>query len=73
MNTEIKTIIANLKEVLNGAPWYGRAVYELLDEVNPSLVHAKPANNQHSLADLLYHMLTWANFTLAAVQEKTEE
>lgn len=73
MNKELQTIIANLENVLDGEPWYGRPVYELLGEANPSLAHAKPSGNNHSLADLLYHMLTWTQFTLAAAQEKPAE
>ena len=72
MNKEIQGIVTHLQEVLEGEPWYGRPVYALLGEVNPSLAHARTANNQHSLADLLYHMLTWTEFTLAAVQGKSE-
>jgi uncharacterized damage-inducible protein DinB len=73
MNTEIKSIIRNLQDTLSGEPWYGRAVYTLLEEAKPGDVYKKPGDNSHSMADLLYHMLTWAQFTLAAVQELPEK
>jgi uncharacterized damage-inducible protein DinB len=75
MNKEIQSIITNLERVNTGQPWYGRAVFEMLDEIDPSIVYKKP-NNQHSLAELLYHMITWADFTLHRVlgdQEKDME
>ncbi len=68
MNKEIQTIVHNLQEVLNGQPWYGRAVYEMLEEINDAKVYERPDNN-HSLIDLLYHMLTWAEF----VQQRIEK
>ena len=73
MNNELQSIIRNLENVLSGQPWYGRAVYELLEEVPPAIVYKKPGAKNHSAADLLYHMLTWAQFTLAAVQGNPEQ
>ncbi|MFT3932696.1 MAG: DinB family protein [Chitinophagaceae bacterium] len=61
MNTEIQSIISNLQAVLNGQPWYGRSMYEILEEIDSAQVYERP-NNNHSLIDLLYHMLTWAEF-----------
>ncbi len=63
MNTELKTIAAGLKEVLSGGPWYGKAVLTLLDEVNPEIVYKKFNEHSHSMIDLIYHMVTWSQFT----------
>jgi uncharacterized damage-inducible protein DinB len=65
MNKEVRSIIHNLQNVLSGQPWYGRAVYGIIDEIDPAIVHTKPAGNSHSLIELLYHMITWAGFTLS--------
>ncbi len=64
MNKEIQSIIRNLQNVLQGEPWYGRAVYEILDEIDPANVHKKSNANGHSMIELLYHMITWADYTL---------
>lgn len=69
MNTAIKSIINNLETVNSGEPWFGRAVYEILDEVDESKVLIKPNNAEHSLLELLYHMITWADFTLKRIQK----
>ena len=73
MNKEIRSIISSLEGSLSGQPWYGRSVYEILEEVEPTNVYEKPGGNGHSLAELLYHMLAWAAFTLSSVRGDKEE
>ncbi|MEI9910096.1 MAG: DinB family protein [Bacteroidota bacterium] len=73
MNKEIKSIIRNLQNVNAGEPWFGRPVYELLEEIDPSIVYTKPNNNSHSLIELLYHMITWAEFTLKRIEGDKEQ
>lgn len=72
MNKEIQSIIRNLQNVLSGEPWYGKSVFKILEEVDPAIVYKKPNKNSHSLIELLYHSLTWAEFTLKSL-EKAEE
>lgn len=73
MNTEIQSIINNLERVNTGQPWYGKPVYELLDEIDPSIVYDKPDADSHSLIDLLYHMITWADFSLHRIKGDQEK
>ncbi|MBL7740689.1 MAG: DinB family protein [Chitinophagaceae bacterium] len=72
MNKEVRSIIRNLENTLNVEPWFGRPVYALLDEIDPAIVYKKP-NKQHSLIELLYHMVTWAEFTLKRVEGDQEQ
>jgi uncharacterized damage-inducible protein DinB len=69
MNKEIQTIITNLDQVLNGQPWYGRPVYEILEEADGDIQYIKPNSNSHSLIDLLYHMVSWAEFTQKRIEK----
>jgi uncharacterized damage-inducible protein DinB len=69
MNKEVQSIIRNLQNVLNGEPWYGRPVYALLEDADDAVVYLKPENNSHSMIELLYHMLTWAEFTLKRIRK----
>jgi uncharacterized damage-inducible protein DinB len=71
MNKEIQSIIQSLQNTLNGQSWYGRPVYEILHEVDETKVYIKPNSNSHSIADLLYHMLTWAEFTQKRIEKAT--
>ncbi len=70
MNKEIQSIIREMENTLDGEPWFGRPVYAILREVDSSIAFRKPAPGAHSLADLLYHMLTWADFTLQRIQKQ---
>jgi uncharacterized damage-inducible protein DinB len=72
MNSEVQSIIRNLNNTLEGEPWFGRPVYAILEEIDPSIVYKKPNENSHSLIDLLYHMNTWAEFTLKRIQGEKE-
>jgi len=72
MRKEIEYIVTTLHSILNGEPWYGRPVMKILQEIDPSVVYKKPNENSHSLIELLYHMNTWADFTLKRL-EKDEE
>lgn len=73
MKKEIQSIISNLENTLDGSPWYGRPVYSILREIDPSIVYKKPSANSHSLAELLYHMLTWAEFTLKRIEKDNSQ
>ena len=72
MNKELQSIIRNLQNTLEGEPWFGRPVYTILQEIDPTIVFKKPNENSHSLIDLLYHMITWADFTLRRIEGDTE-
>ena len=67
MNKEVQSIIKNFESTLNGQPWFGRAVYELLNEIDESKVNVKPNDGSHSLIEILWHMVTWAEFTLSRI------
>jgi uncharacterized damage-inducible protein DinB len=69
MNKEIQSIICNLENTLDGEPWFGRPVYALLREIDSSTVFKKPSKDSHSLIELLYHMLTWTEFTLRRIEK----
>lgn len=73
MNKEVQSIAKNFENILGGQPWFGRAVYEILQEVDVSKVYIKPNDTEHSLIELLYHMNTWAEFTLKRLEGNREE
>jgi uncharacterized damage-inducible protein DinB len=68
MNKELQSIIRNLQNILVGEPWYGRPVYQLLHEVDPAKAYQKPNGKGHSAIELLFHMITWAEFTLSRLE-----
>lgn len=68
MRTEVERIIESMREVMDGQPWFGRPLFSLLNQVHPADVFKKPNQEGHSLIELVYHMITWAEFTLHRVQ-----
>ena len=73
MNKETQYIIKSFQSTLSGQPWFGRAVYEILGEVDESKANTKPNGTEHSMLDLIWHMNTWAEFALGSLENKSNE
>ena len=69
----INSIIENMEMVFCGNPWYGKSVVDVLNMVDPSKVYIKPSETSHSMIELLYHMLTWEEFTLDNLEGRNTE
>lgn len=70
-NEEVHSIITNLEQVLTGEPWYGEAVMPMLRKIHPAVVYINPENS-HAAIEILYHMITWAEFNLNRLQKKQD-
>lgn len=68
MNKEILSLIRRIENNNTGQPWFGRPVYNILEKVKSKNVYKKPNGTEHTMADLLYHMITWAGFTLKRIE-----
>ena|ERR1022692_1124866 len=73
MNKEIQYIIGALKNVLSDEPWYGKSVYAILEEAGTGNVYKHQDQASHSLIELLYHLITWAEFTLSSLKNEELE
>lgn len=71
MNKETQYIIKSFESTLSGQPWFGRAVYEILGEVDEAKANTKPNGTEHSMNELLWHMNTWADFVLGSLENKS--
>lgn len=69
MKKETQSIIKNLQTTLNGQPWFGRAVFPIMEEADETKIHIHPGDTQHSLAELLFHMITWSAFCLKHLEK----
>ena len=67
MNREILLIAEGIKDAYEGQPWFGRSVKEILSEIDESIVFEKP-NGQHSILELIWHMITWKEFTINRIR-----
>jgi len=68
---ELQAIISGLQDVLHGHPWYGEPVFGLLQAVKPEKAFVRRSPEAHSCADILWHMITWSEFVLDRIQEKS--
>ena len=68
MNREILLIAEQIKDAYAGDPWFGRSVRELLHEV-PEEQAFEHLNGQHSIVELLWHMITWKQFVLSRLRK----
>ena len=73
MNKETQYIVKSFESTLSGQPWFGRAVYEILGEVDESKAQTKPNGTEHSMIELLWHMNTWADFVLGSLENRSVE
>lgn len=67
MNREILLLAEQIKTAYEGDPWFGRNVREILSEINEAVVFEKPGG-QHSILELLWHMITWKEFTISRLR-----
>lgn len=73
MNKETQYIIKTFESTLSSQPWFGRAVYEILDEVDETKAGTKPNGTEHSMLELIWHMNTWAEFILGSLENRTAD
>ena len=72
MNREMLLIGEQLKEVYQADPWFGRSVKAILNEIEEGIVFEKP-NNQHSILELIWHMITWKEFTISRLRNENDK
>lgn len=68
MNKELEKYAYQLNENFSGEPWFGRNIQSILGEIDEKKVFQKPGG-QHSILELLYHMINWRLFTINQVEK----
>lgn len=68
----IQKIIHRFEDLLQGDPWFGAAVYDMLNDFPQAIAYRKAAENAHSPIDILYHMITWTEFTVRRLEQRTD-
>jgi uncharacterized damage-inducible protein DinB len=54
-----ENLSAELEKILDGDPWYGSAVYPILEKVTFESAFEKPPGSVHNIAEIVLHMLAW--------------
>ena len=68
---EIQFIAEEIRDVYEGGPWYGKSIIELTGEI-PESVAFRKKNDEHSILELLWHMITWREFTVDRLQHSPQ-
>ena len=66
-------LINNLQTAFEGEPWFGRSVRDILSEIDAETAMKKPAGNGHSILELVWHMVTWRQFTISRLKNSGED
>ena len=69
---EIKDITNQLKHVYGGKPWYGRTILSCLEELVQEDLELK-INDDHSIGQILIHMITWRRFVVNVLRNQIEK
>ena len=59
--SRIKRILDHYDGVLNGEPWHGDAVWQVLDSISAQEAAARPAPAVHTIWEIVMHMAFWEN------------
>jgi uncharacterized damage-inducible protein DinB len=70
MNKEVQSLIKRLENTHSGEPWFGRSVQSLLAEVDAKKAAVHKGGSSHTMLDILWHMNTWAAFTLDRIKQE---
>lgn len=73
MQTAIHTLTERIWETFEGNPWYGRSVFSILADVTPDKTALPASGSGHSMTELIWHMVTWAEFTLRRIEKKKDD
>jgi uncharacterized damage-inducible protein DinB len=68
MNRETLLIAERLNEAYTGQPWFNRGIKEILLEIKGDKIFERP-DGQHSILDLLWHIITWKEFTISRLRD----
>jgi uncharacterized damage-inducible protein DinB len=57
--SEITRILHHYDAVLNGSPWHGDPIWQILDGISPETAAARPLNGSHTIWEIVMHMTFW--------------
>ncbi|MES2798325.1 MAG: DinB family protein [Bacteroidota bacterium] len=64
MNQEITRILKALEGNINGKPWFGNNLFQQLDGIDSNLATIVPEKLNHSIAEIIHHMMAWRKFVI---------
>jgi uncharacterized damage-inducible protein DinB len=49
----------SFESVLSGDAWYGKPIYNIIEQVSFEAAYEKPSGSVHNIAEIVLHMLSW--------------
>lgn len=68
MTTEIERVVDQLRRQLEGDPWHGPSLKEILEGITPEQAMRRVAPGAHSIWELVLHMTGWAREVAARMR-----
>jgi uncharacterized damage-inducible protein DinB len=72
MKNEIIFLTEQFRDAFEGDPWFGRSVMALLNEVTEEIAFERH-NGQHSIVELIWHMINWKAFAINCLRPNQEK
>lgn len=69
----IEKVIDQLERSLDGVPWHGASLCEILEGVSAREAAAHPVRGGHSIWELVYHVTAWVHAVHSRVQGRATE
>lgn len=72
MNQEIARIVKPLTKNFSGKGWFGNNLYQQLEGITAEKATIIPHKLNHSIAEIIAHMMVWRLFVILKINENTE-
>lgn len=73
MNTQIKSYIHQFNDVYNGSPWLDETFAKKLDSLTAEQAFTQAPDNNHSVAEVVSHIIIWRNELLRRLAANSSE
>lgn len=72
MSQEINRITKALEGNINGKPWFGNNLHQQLERMDFKKAIIIPEGLNHSIAEIITHMMAWRQFVIEKLNGNTE-
>jgi uncharacterized damage-inducible protein DinB len=72
MNQEINRLIRTIEATYNGKPWFGDNILKQLEGIDATKASLIPEKLNHSIAEIIHHMMAWRLFVVEKLKGNTE-
>ncbi|TDH27776.1 DinB family protein [Segetibacter sp. 3557_3] len=71
MQTRINAFITQFNDLFNGKPWLDETFSKKLDQLSEEQAFTRAPDNNHSVAEVVWHLIVWRKEVLRRLNENT--